>query len=303
MYEIHLSLTAIHNFTYDELFEFNDSIMGRINPIVNKYPRLQLRYGYYNGAFNSFDRSTKRSRKEPETIVIKDFDSDRKDGFIVLTAAVRQAAAHSIIPEVKAAALALLPIFDLYAGTPKIDYEGETGAIKNLMQDLEKPENVAHIARLGQTENVAALKQININLQAIYEARMQNRYDYKQEGNTRQRAKALTDELVKFCRAVDGLLLSTEDPDEVADLHSIVSIINATMEQYTRTVHQRLGILAAKKKNDKKEEGKGDGKTDSGTQTPDTAKPPAPNTPPQKPDTTNPTVDPDELNPPAVGEH
>ena len=317
MDEIKLSITVIRHFTYDELFEYNDSIIGRTGPPVSRISRLQSRFDSYIGAQTNFDLSVKKSAAAPETPIIRELDTQRKGVFQIIDDFVRKNAQYSVLPAMKTAALALLPLFNLYAGTPRIDYEGETGAIKNLIQELEKPENVAHIATLGLTAHVESLKQINLDFQAKYEERMQNRYDFKQDGTTRERSRAVIDELVKFCKVVDGLLLSAADPAEIADLRLIVSIINSTMEQYSRIVHQRLGIIAAKKKHDKENEGKGDGKEDGGTQTPDTTNPP-PNTP-QNPDTTNPpapdlppqtpgnntppTIDPDELNPPAVGEH
>ncbi|MDR2533523.1 MAG: DUF6261 family protein, partial [Tannerellaceae bacterium] len=192
----------------------------------------------------------------------------------------------------------IIPLLDNYACTPKIEYEGETGAIIDMMQEFDKAENVARLALLGQTANVAALKQVNIEFQALYETRFENRYAFKQGGTTLQRRKALTLELNNFCEAVNGLLLTATDPDEIDGLRAIVATINSTIEQYNIIVNKHLGIVAAKKKNNNKE----DGKNDSETQTPDTTNPPAPDTPPQTPDVTPPTIDPDELNPPAVGE-
>jgi hypothetical protein len=317
MDETNLSITTMRHLPYDDLYEFNDSIISRIKIIVSRILRLVLRFNIYEAAFLSFDQSVKRPLSAPETPILKELDSLRKGVFYIIDDFVKKNAQHSVVASMKVASVALSPTLDTYSETPKFDYEGETGAIKNLMQEFDKPENVIHLATLGLTAHVASLKQLNLDFQANYENRLQNRYDFKQDGTTRQRSRILIDETAKFCKAVDGLLLTASDANEIADLKSIVSIINATTEQYTLIVHHRMGILAAKKKHDK-EDGKGNGKEDSETQTPDTANPPAPDTPPQNPDTENPpapdtppqtpgnitppTIDPDELNPPAVGE-
>ncbi|MDR2498538.1 MAG: DUF6261 family protein, partial [Tannerellaceae bacterium] len=280
MDEIKLQMTIVNHLTNAELYEFLVSIIKTTEAFIPQVSRLQIRYDTLKGVFVIYDNGFKRPLSAPETEEIQLFDVQRKGVFILIDDSVRKNAHYSVIPEVKAAAKGLLPIFDNFAGTPYTEYEHETAAYINLLQDLQKPENALRITRLGQDENVAALEQINNDFQTFYISRTKNRYDFKQEGTTRQRGKNLIEELVRFGRTVDGLMLSATDPDEIAALKEIIANINAIMEQYTIIVHRRLGV-----KSKKKDEGK---KEDEGTQTPDTTNPPAPATPPQAPDTTNP---------------
>jgi hypothetical protein len=309
MDETRLQKTTLGHLTNGELFEFFSEIIRTTEPFMNHVPRLQLRYNALKGVFVIFDNGFKRPLSAPETEEIRMFDLQRRGIFILIDDVVKKNARYAVIPAVKAAANGLLPLFNNYAGAPGTEYEVETAFYVNLLQELLKPENVARIQRLGQTENVATLDQINIDFQNFYQTRLKNRYDFKQEGTTRQRGKNLIDEFVTFTRTVDGLLFSATDADEIAALKEIVANINALMEQYTIIVHRRLGVKSKKKDDGKKE--------DEGTQAPDTTNPPAPETPPQAPDTTvpptpetpdqnpvatPPAINPEDLNPPAAGE-
>ncbi|MDR2497345.1 MAG: DUF6261 family protein [Tannerellaceae bacterium] len=295
MDEIKIQTTVLHRLTYGELFQLCLSISNSTTVHIVNVPRLQSRFNAYKAAFVIFDNSFKRPLGAPETEEIKGLDTKRKYVFILIDDAVRKNAHYAVIAEVEAAAKALLPVFENFAGTPQIEYEGETAAIINLIQELEKTENAARIARLGQTENVAVFKQLNLDFQSLYEARLKNRYDFKQEGNTRQRSRNLIDEFVKLCRTIDGLMLSASDPAEITALKEIISMINALIEQYTIIVHRRLGVKSSKKKEDDKK--------DDATQTPDTTNPPPPPTDQQNPDTTNPTVKPPTQQPGDIPHH
>ena len=170
----------------------------------------------------------------------------------------------------------------------------------NLIQDLEKPENAARIAILGQTENVATLKQINIDFQSVYTTRFEGKYSHKQEGTSRQWRGKLTNEYDVLCQILTGLRLSATDPAEIAALDESIDIINSTTEQYTAIVNRRLGINASKKK-DEGTETPAPGTPDNPQQQPDTTNPTAPDTPNQNPGTGPHPLDPNEH--PSMGEH
>jgi hypothetical protein len=268
MEEINIPLTILYHLTHGEMSRFNRSVIANSAPDVNDIARLQLVYDGYNAAFNTFERSFKKPLVDPKTEPIRLLDIDRKGAFFVINTAVRSAASHSPIAEVKAAAKVLTPLLNIHSDTMKIEYEGETGAIDKLVKEFESPEYAVHIARLGQTENVAVLKQINIDFQKLYENRYNRRHKLKQEGTTREHRKTLIMELGKFCRAVNGLVLTASDPVELAALQSIVRFVNATFEQYANILHRRMGVAAAKKKkgdknkDDEKEDGKDKGNKD-----------------------------------------
>jgi hypothetical protein len=295
MDEIKLSSRTTHHLTNGELFEFCLSIIESIAALMPRVPRLQARYDAYKAVFDIYDDAFKKALKAPETEELKNLDAKRKGVFILLDDVVRKNARYSLIPEVQAAAKGLLPVFDNFAGTPRDEYEEETGAIINMLQDLKKPENIARIARLAQDENVGVLEQINNDFQTFYQSRLKNRYDFKQEGNTRQRANNLIGELKLFAKAVNGLQLSASSPDELSALKAIIANVNAIMEQFNIIFHRRLNLKASKKKNA--------GKKDDATQTLDATNPPAPETPPQKSDTSLPNAPAPYNQPPASGSH
>lgn len=69
------------------------------------------------------------------------------------------------------AAKAVKRVFDLYGSVRNMSYNEESAAITNLVEDLEKTKNAADCSALGITAWVAALKQQNIDFQALLESR------------------------------------------------------------------------------------------------------------------------------------
>jgi hypothetical protein len=88
-----------------------------------------------------------------------------------LTGKIDRAALLSPLETEVEAATALLRIFDLYGNVREMSYNEESAAISNLTEDFEKPENAAHCATIGITAWVAALKQQNIDFQALLNER------------------------------------------------------------------------------------------------------------------------------------
>lgn len=271
------------NLSNAELFTLHELLVEFMNQKVVAIPRLQASYNKYLDDFNGFDISFKDVLASIETKKIEKLDGERKGLFRLVDHAVKDAAKYAVAPDVKEAAGALLLIFRTYAGTPKLEYEGKSGNITNLIQELEKPENAARIALLGQTANVAAMKQLNIDFQALYSSRYVDKHAHKQAGTTRQWRVKLLSEYGTLVQVINGLRISATAPAEIAALDEIIDYINATVEQYTVIVHRRLAIAKAHKK---KEEDKD--KEDEGSQTP--ATPPSPPPPPgtQQPDITPP---------------
>ncbi|MDR2498942.1 MAG: DUF6261 family protein [Tannerellaceae bacterium] len=301
-------LKTLHRLTHAEYYAYHKSVSERLAQKMQGLPRVKPQYDKYVVAFVGYDGSFKFMLEAPETAQLVSLDGERKGAFFVIDHAIRDAAKYSPVAEIKAAGEGLLPIVKNFAGTPQTDYEGEMAKVVNMVQDFEKPENVTRIARLGQTENLAALKQINLNFQALYETRFESKYAHKQSGNSLQWRNKLTDEFDLLCKILLGLRLSAVDPDEVQSLDESINVVNSTTDQFTTIANRRLGVGSSKKEDEKKDEE---------TQAPDATNPPAPETPPQAPDATNPpapetpnqnpvavppAINPDDLNPPAAGE-
>jgi hypothetical protein len=159
-----------------------------------------------------------------------------------------------------------------------LSYEAETAAITSLIEESEKPEYQLLIVRLNLKEHFDALKPINIEFQGLYEQRYDTRYARKQLGKLTE-LKALADKAFEVViQILSGLLLSETDPAKLALLNEMATLINATIDQFTRVVHQRLGLSA-----------QGNHPKPGPTDPTDPTDPPDP-TDPQKPDITNPEV-------------
>ena len=125
---------VIHSLTPEEFFEFCNSILHRSQADVTNIPRLTMRYDLFQKSFAVFSNGVNRPWKAPETRKIKLLDDKRRGVFTLIDDAVRKSALYSIFPNVLEAANALIPILDIYAGTPDIEYEGETGAIDDMLK-------------------------------------------------------------------------------------------------------------------------------------------------------------------------
>lgn len=251
--------------TIGEFFQFHETIIRNLAVIVDEVPRLRSRYDLYKAAFNRLGTSFKYRKGVEATEEIEALDIKRRGVLIIIENFVAETAKHSPIADLKQAADALSPIFNNFSEAKRVDYTSESALIRKLVKTLESQENAALIARLGQTENVAILKQLNNNFTDTYESRTEERYFHKQSGTSTQIRAIIIDEFNKMCRVIDGLFLSADNPDEIRGLTSAFSFINACIEQFTIIVHRRLGLDSSKKKNEEK----GNEKEDGGAQTPD----------------------------------
>ena len=124
----------------------------------------------FNNAFSRLNDTLLIDEGSVKTEKLSVLDSLRDTTWSAVGARIRATLLSPVEEEVESAKV-LKRVFDLYGNIRNMSYNEETGALTNLVEDFEKPENVAHCEKLGMTQWVAALKGQNLDFVALLDAR------------------------------------------------------------------------------------------------------------------------------------
>ncbi|MDR2533748.1 MAG: DUF6261 family protein [Tannerellaceae bacterium] len=287
--------------TNPQFVQFCTILRLQLPQYVAGVPRLAAIWARLQAAIARLDESFKWPLTAEETEIIKQKDIDREGVMKIICDAIKNLARHAVDSDLKAAAKALLYQVLNYEKARKLDYEAETAMIDNFIQAITSAVNAPRLALVGQTAMANTLLVINNGFQDFYNERYARIYAHKQSGTTTHIRGEVVAIFNDFTVGTNGLLVTETDPDILSDLNAIGDSVNAAIDQYTINLNRHLGLLQHKKDKDK-DSGNDNGKEDAETQAPDTTLPEAPDMPPQTPDATPPAINPDDLNPPAVGE-
>ncbi|MDR2534318.1 MAG: DUF6261 family protein [Tannerellaceae bacterium] len=307
-----------HNTLLRELFtsqnlQFGKNIVNHagaeietVHELGQLYQDMQQQLATFNGVFL-------RSLKMFETEEVQAKDSGRDFYVNALTSRIASLSSYPITAEGKAEAARMKFIIDTYKHAARKEYESETALISNMIVEFRKYD--ALLVKYGVKDIIDALEVANDAFDNIYNARLDARLQQQQEGKMVDLRRAFNKSFDNLCKAITGMMMLPFSDEVKEKLTHIIGLINANIDQYSEIYHRHAGIVA---KHRKKDGDKNDGDNNApGTQKPDNTNPPAPNTPPQNPDATlppapdtppqnpsntPPPVNPDELNPPSVGE-
>ena len=157
-----------------------------------------------------------------EEITAMDVTRDRT--WSALNERVKSALLSPIEAEVLAAK-AIKRVFDLYGNVRNLSYNEETAAITNLVEDLEKTKNAADCTTMGITSWVAALKQQNLDFQALIDSRNVELAN-KDSGDV----KAVRDEIDPIYQNIAKRI----------DAQVTIEIATAVTESFIRELNQRI---------------------------------------------------------------
>jgi len=157
-----------------------------------------------------------------EEITAMDVTRDRT--WSALNERVKSSLLSPIEAEVSAAK-AIKRVFDLYGNVRNLSYNEETAAITNLVEDLEKTKNAADCTTIGITGWVAALKQQNLDFQALIDSRNVELAN-KDSGDV----KAIRDEIDPIYQNMAKRI----------DAQVTLEIATAVTEAFIRELNQRI---------------------------------------------------------------
>ena len=261
--------------------QFHLSQKERLTTIIVTLQLLGLPWQKYLAAIVKLDNSYKWPQASPQTEVIAGLEKERDRLLTWLYHVVNDHLNLSPKPNTKPAAKAISFILNNYKGWHKANYEEETAMVTNLLEELDKPENAAHIVALGIGEIISLIRQNNVDFQALYETRYDIQQVHRVDGNTKEARHDADTAFNELCLAIVALRSMLTAQADIDKLDALILSINGTIEQYTIVYHRHVGILKHKKDDDKKD----DDKKDDGSQTPGTPDTPTPGTPPDNPNT------------------
>jgi hypothetical protein len=265
--------------------QFMIDVKQAINPVGSALPPLGSVLAEFNGATGRLDAFFQQNRKMFETPVVVDKDSGRDFTNNSLAAKITYLFTYAPTKELKNEAYKLYFEVDTFRHASKKDYKSETAYIRKLIAGLRK--YPALLTKYELTQLVDTLETQNEEFFTVYDERSQARQAQQLSGNMRLLRRAANAAFTNVCTVVEGMLLTPLTAGQRSDYNDIALNINRYIEEYTIRYHRHAGITHP-------------GGSNPPPQPPDA--PDAPDTIPQPPNITPPTIDPDELNPPAVGE-
>ncbi|MDR2533694.1 MAG: DUF6261 family protein [Tannerellaceae bacterium] len=278
--------------SHGQTIQFHKNIIDDAVPTILTVQQLADVCAEYQARFAAMDAYFAKLRKRYETEVLSTKDNERDYVTRSIAGKIHFFEKYPQSDAEKEEINRLSIIYDTYKNADRKDYEAETTLLRRFMAELRK--NAALIAKFNLVEMIDHLEQLNNDFETLYNDRTLIMHSLKEAGNMRLLRKEANAAFGDVCQALAGLSLMPITDAVRTAIASTVTVINANIEQFTATYHRHAGIVASKKK---KDPSKGGDK-----QKPDNTKPAAPDTPPQTPNITPPPIDPDELNPPAVGE-
>ena len=200
------------------------------------------------------------------------------------------------------AAKTLAFIVKPYSGADRQTLFGMTSYVRNMLQDLNATVNAAAVNLIpGLSPVLVELERVNSRIDSLSAARDQALAQLELLGKRIDIRADVDKALFNLVEAINSAYnvneLGAKDPAvseplsrAALKLHGFISHMEKML---ARRGHKHSSSSTPASPSD----------PNSPTQNPNTTLPPAPNTPPQNPDTGTPNINPDDLNPPAVGEH
>jgi len=182
---------------------------------------------------NLFDKALLQIQKNEETDVLRVLDDARDTSVSILN---RQLKVFELsdIPAETAAYNSLKILFDNYKNLDKMNYEAETNAIFNLLQDLDKPEYAPHVVTLNLTNYVDRLLTDNEQFNTHFSNR-NTQIAATVVYNAKEIRKTMIQNYSKYANYV--LLLA--DSQDTPYYNDILNIINTSRTYYSDLLARR----------------------------------------------------------------
>ncbi|MDR2534009.1 MAG: DUF6261 family protein [Tannerellaceae bacterium] len=294
--------TLLRKLLIGEHFNFFETgVIVPLTALMAGLPMLTAMFNALKAVFAKEDNLFKLSQQAFQTKEIKLQHEMRVNYFIFLWDAV-DILRYEANPGIAQAVAKIDYLHHTYENLPSETYYDMTGTMTNFLQDCalaEYQDAFTTLSGAGLVEFAPIITRINaaqLAFKNLYQSRAVDKEHVAQLGLLSEVRFDVDEVFDSFVEAVNTAWASNEYGTKDADLRSKLLEVK---ELLVAAIHQAQLALSRRGRHRKTKE---DGKTDDSTQTPDISNPPAPDTPPQTPDTTPPTIDPDELNPPAVGE-
>jgi hypothetical protein len=282
----------------EHFFIYFNSLIAPLTVLINGLPMLTAMFNALKTVFGKEDELFKHSQMAFQTKEIHDLH-DKQIVCVNFFWDAVEFFRHQKNTALEAAIAKLDYLHHTYVDLTNSTYLDMGGMVINFLQDCSKPEYQSAIQTLSATQFVnltavlGVLQTASDDFNALYEERTLDKEQAAALGRLSEIRFDVDDVLDSFIDAANVAWtdneLGAKNPDTRQKLTEVKQVV-------TGAIHQAQLTLARRGRH-RMPSGGG-----SGTQTPDASNPAAPDTPPQTPDATPPAINPDELNPPAVGE-
>jgi len=220
----------------NEHFQFMTDVRNSIREVTPAALNLEPVFPKFNNALSRLNSTLLVDEGSVLTEKLSVFDLSRDTTWSGIGARIRATLLSPVEEEVESAKI-LKRVFDLYGNIRNMSYNEETGALTNLVEDFEKPENVAHCEKLGITHWVAALKGQNSGFQDLLDAR--NAEMAEKESGDVKAARAEIDPLYReITDRVNAMVTLDMAPPE---MEGFISKLNQRIKYYEDTLAMRAG--------------------------------------------------------------
>ena len=278
-------LGKLHNAEHADFFE--RGIISTIKTLVASLPIVVAVFAVLESAWNKEDALFKQSQASEHTKRIAWLHEKRIALYLFFWYCVYITGFDEDALSMKAAD-ELQFVHNNYKEIGSANYSDTNGLMTNFIEDCEKPQWQQHIQTLNLMPLLTKMKTAHNELKGLYSERSFDKEVMAQLGKLRQIRGEVDTIFINVIESVNAAWIANEygakDQTVRANLIEVKEHIAAAVHQAELTLARRGAHHS------------------SHTQNPDTTLPDAPYTPPQNPDANPPAVNPDDLNPPSVGE-
>jgi len=190
---------------------------------------------------DQFDKALMQIQKKEETDVLVELDHQRDASLTILN---RQFRVYELskIPDEIAAFKSLKIVFDKYKNVATMNYEAETNAINNLLQNLSELDYAAHVQTLNLTNYVSRLRSDNNEFDVHFTNRSTDT-----ASTTVYNAKAIRKTMFQNYLKYSNYVLLLSDATDASYYNGILDIINNDRKHYSDLLSKRQGSIKAAK--------------------------------------------------------
>ncbi|WP_372652511.1 DUF6261 family protein [Draconibacterium sp.] len=228
-----ISLTYLRNSEYFELItDLKTGIIG-IFPETRVTTDLMTRF---NAVYNELDEATRVDRGSVLTEKVQSADEERGRTWRAMDLMV-DAHLHSPVPEEVESAKIIRRIFDVYGDFRKRSFDSESSEARNLIQDMENPQNTEHVTRIRLNTWLPLYKSQQENFKTLQNTRDTER-GYKSSGDVkvvREKMSPLYREITDLVNSYVRIGMATPE------IENFIVVMNQKIKRYNDTLAAREG--------------------------------------------------------------
>ncbi len=224
----------LNNLRNDAHFQFYTEFCSLVERFGAEELKIKVQYDIFLVLFNDLDKALKKISKSAITAEIRKADKYRDKIWSGMVDANKSATKH-YNNEMCRAAERLKIVFDTYGNIALKPLDEETGAIHNILQDLESKYE-KDVATVGLTGWIKELRNANEKFKSL----MMNRYD-ESASKTTLVIKEVRMKIDEVYRAITERINAAVIIEGEAQYHEFLSMLNAVIKRFADILAQRQG--------------------------------------------------------------